>query len=352
MAAATVVLIAGLRAAQSLIVPFLLAVFLAILCSPAVIWLRRRRVPRLAAILLVVLALMAVLSAFGVLVGGSVNDFIAAVPSYQRRLNSLLETWGHWLDRFELDLPSLNIQDYLNPGGVMSVIGTSLKGLAATLSNTFLIILTTVFILLEATTFSVKLQAAFGGSGAVLSNLGKVTVQVQRYLAVKTAVSLVTGAAVALWTSLLGVDFALVWGLLAFLLNYIPNIGSIIAAVPAALLAMVQLGPGSALLVAVGYLVVNTVLGNMVEPALMGRAVGLSTLVVFVSLVFWGWVWGPVGMLLSVPLTMIVKIFLENSDELRWMAVLLDNPKNAQAIVDSAAAAPPDQQGGEGSSSR
>jgi predicted PurR-regulated permease PerM len=106
--------------------------------------------------------------------------------------------------------------------------------------------------------------------------------------------------------------------------------------VPAVLLAIAQLGLGPALLIALGYLVVNTILGNIVEPALMGRAVGLSTLVVFVSLVFWGWVWGPVGMLLSVPLTMIVKIFLENSDDLRWMAVLLDSPKAAQAIIDRA----------------
>jgi predicted PurR-regulated permease PerM len=335
IAASTVVLIAGLRAAQSLIIPFLLAVFLAIICSPAVIWLHRRRVPRVLAILLVVVALMGVLTGVGALVGGSVNDFIESVPTYQGRLNTLLENWSHWLDRFDVDLPSLRVQDYVNLGGVMNVLGTGLKGLAATLSNTFLIILTTVFILAEATTFSVKLRAAFGDSRRSIPNLGQVTTQVQRYLAVKTAVSLVTGAAVALWTSLLGLDFALVWGLLAFLLNYIPNIGSIIAAVPAVLLATVQLGLGPALLVAAGYLVVNTALGNIVEPALMGQAVGLSTLVVFVSLVFWGWVWGPVGMLLSVPLTMIVKIFLENSDELRWLAVLLDSPKKAQAIVDA-----------------
>jgi predicted PurR-regulated permease PerM len=164
---------------------------------------------------------------------------------------------------------------------------------------------------------------------------------VQRYLAVKTTVSLVTGAAIAIWTGLVGLDFALVWGLLAFLLNYIPTIGSIIAAAPAVLLATVQLGLGPALLVGVGFLVVNTVLGNIVEPALMGRAVGLSTLVVFTSLVFWGWVWGPVGMLLSVPLTMIVKIFLENSDELRWIAVLLDTPKNAQAMAEAEVNAKP-----------
>jgi predicted PurR-regulated permease PerM len=114
-------------------------------------------------------------------------------------------------------------------------------------------------------------------------------------------------------------------------LNYIPNIGSIIAAVPAVLLALVQLGLGPALLVGLGYLVVNTLLGNIVEPNLMGRAVGLSTLVVFLSLVFWGWVWGPVGMLLSVPLTMMIKIALESSDDLKWVALIIDSGKAAEA---------------------
>jgi predicted PurR-regulated permease PerM len=212
----------------------------------------------------------------------------------------------------------------------MSMLGAGLKGFASTLSNAFLIIVTMVFILFEAASFPVKLRAAFGEQGDDPLQLSQVTSQVQRYLAAKTLVSLITGSAIAIWTAILGLDFALVWGLVAFLLNYIPNIGSIIAAVPAVLFALVQLGPGSALLVAIGYLVVNTVLGNIVEPNLVGRTLGLSTLVVFMSLVFWGWVWGPVGMLLSVPLTMIIKIFLESSEDLRWVGVMLDSGRAAQ----------------------
>ena len=330
-AASAVIVIAGLRAAQSLIIPFLVAVFLSIICSPAVVWLQRRRVPKLLAIVIVVLALMGVLTAIGALVGGSVNEFIDAVPGYQARLNSLVDSWSDRLEQYDIDLPSLEVKDYLNPGGLMNLLGSGLKGLASTLSNTFLIILTMVFILLEATSFPINLQAAFGDRGADPLHLAQVTAQVQRYLAVKTAVSAVTGIAIAIWTAALGLDFALVWGLLAFLLNYIPSIGSIIAAVPAVLLALVQLGLGPAVVVGIGYMVVNTVLGNIVEPNLMGRAVGLSTLVVFLSLVFWGWVWGPVGMLLSVPLTMIIKIGLENSEDLRWLALLLDSGKAAQA---------------------
>jgi predicted PurR-regulated permease PerM len=336
-AASAVIVIAGLRAAQSLIIPFLFSVFLSIICSPAVVWLQRRGFPKLLAIVVVVFVLMGVLTGIGALVGGSVNEFIDAGPSYQARLNTLVDSWSDRLEEYDIDLPSLEVRDYLNPGGFMSVLGSGLKGLASTLSNMFLIILTMVFILLEATSFPIKLRAAFGERGEDPLHLAQVTAQVQRYLAVKTAVSAVTGIAIAIWTAVLGLDFALVWGLLAFLLNYIPSIGSIIAAVPAVLLALVQHGPGTAVVVGIGYLVVNTVLGNIVEPNLMGRAVGLSTLVVFLSLVFWGWVWGPVGMLLSVPLTMIIKIGLENSEDLRWLALLLDSGKVAQARLDDEA---------------
>ena len=132
-----------------------------------------------------------------------------------------------------------------------------------------------------------------------------------------------TGIAIGVWLAVIGVDYAMLWGLLAFLLNYVPNIGSIIAAVPTVLFAAVQLGPGAALWSAAGYLVVNVVVGSVVEPRFMGRGLGLSTLVVFLSLVFWGWVLGPVGMFLSVPLTMMIKIALDSRPDTHWIAVLL-----------------------------
>jgi predicted PurR-regulated permease PerM len=122
---------------------------------------------------------------------------------------------------------------------------------------------------------------------------------------------------------ILNIDYALLWGLLAFLLNFIPNIGSIIAAIPAILLSLIQFGPGIAIITSVGYLVINFVFGNVLEPRMMGKGLGLSTLIVFLSLIFWGWILGPVGMLLSVPLTMVVKIALDSSDDTRWIATLL-----------------------------
>jgi AI-2 transport protein TqsA len=142
-------------------------------------------------------------------------------------------------------------------------------------------------------------------------------------MSMKTIISMVTGIFIALAMSLIGLDYPVLWGVLAFMLNFVPNIGSIIAAVPAVMLALVQLGYAPALIVAAVYIAVNVIIGSIVEPKYMGKGLGLSTLVVFVSLVFWGWVLGPVGMLLSVPLTITVKLALDSEPETQWLGQLL-----------------------------
>jgi predicted PurR-regulated permease PerM len=193
------------------------------------------------------------------------------------------------------------------------------------LTNGILILLTMIFILVEMASFPVKLRAALGESSATFAygTFARFAEDVRKYIGIKTLISLATGALVAVWLGLLGVEYSLLWGLLAFLLNYVPTIGSFIAAIPAVLFAFLQLGLGTSLLAVLGYLVINTLLANVIEPRVMGRSMGLSTLVVFLSLVFWGWVLGPIGMLLSVPLTVILKLALEGQERTRWMAVLL-----------------------------
>jgi len=342
MAAAFVVVVAGLRASGALLIPFFLAAFLAILCFPAVAWLSSKRVPTILAVLIVVFLLALILSGLGALVGGSINQFTDAAPKYAERVNALWDQTRGWMEEipFDFDFHFLGISgkpdfqsiEIFKPGEIMGMLGTSLKGVVAALSNIFVVILILVFMLLESTTFPTKLRLILGeGERGETSRLSGVTEQIQRYLAIKTVTSLVTGLAIGIWVAVVGLDFIVVWALVAFLLNYIPNIGSVVAAVPAVLLAFVQLGPGAGLAVALGYLVVNTVVGNIIEPALLGRSLGLSTLVVFLSLVFWGWMWGTIGMLLSVPLTMIVKILLENTEDLAWIAILLDSGRALEA---------------------
>lgn len=140
---------------------------------------------------------------------------------------------------------------------------------------------------------------------------------------IKTIISLATGVIVWIFLAVVGVRFAFIWGLLAFLLNYIPNIGSVLAAIPPLIQALLFNGLGDALVVAGGFIAVNMVIGNILEPRVMGRGLGLSTLVVFLSLIFWGWLLGPVGMLLSVPLTIVARIALETTEGGYRLAVIL-----------------------------
>jgi len=321
--AAFVVVAAGMSAAKAIIVPFLLAAFISISGSPILFWLKKRKVPTWLALLIVMCGILCFLLLIAGLVGSSVNDFSSKLPFYEARLKGQTNAVLDWLEGIGLDAARLELNKIFNSAAVMKFVASLLNELGGVLKNGFLILLTVIFMLLEASSVPAKVRTIFRDPEASLGNLKKFTDTVVRYIAIKTWISFVTGAFVAILLTIMGVDYPLLWGLLAFILNYIPNIGSIMAAVPAVLLTIIQLGLGRALVVAIGYVVINIVMGNFIEPRLMGQRLGLSTLVVFLSLIFWGWILGPVGMLLSVPLTMTVKIALDNSEDTRWIAVLL-----------------------------
>jgi predicted PurR-regulated permease PerM len=332
-AAAFVIVVAGMRAAEPILVPLIVAAFLAIISTSPVFWLRQKGIPAPLAVLLVVLGVLGVGFVFILIIGTSLDDFFKAIPRYQARLTQEIEPIIQWIQGLGFQLDKDILLKSIDPGASMRLVANMLSGLGGILTNSFLILLTVIFILFEASSFQQKVGAAFGDPKGTLSQVKKITDAVNNYLAIKTVVSLGTGVIVAIWVWALGIDFPVIWGLLAFLLNFIPNLGSIIAAVPPALLGYIQFGIGRTLLVAAGYGVVNLVFGNVVEPKLMGRKLGLSTLVVFLSLVFWGWVWGPVGMLLSVPMTMVVKIVLESSPSTHWISVLLDSEASVTQSV-------------------
>jgi len=323
--AALIIICAGLKSAQALLVPFLLAFFISIICAGPFFWLQQHKVPAPVALLLVISFVMLGGLVVLTLVGTSVNDFTNQLPFYQEKLRSQTILLFDWLDKLGIKLSKQVLLEHFDPGALMQSAASMLATAGGVLTNSFLILLTVIFILLEAAGMPNKLHAALADADSSLASFEKFVNSVRQYLAIKTLVSIATGAVVAIGLFLMGLDYALLWGMLAFLLNYVPNIGSIIAAIPAILLAVVQLGPLYALFVAVLYLATNVIMGNAVEPRLMGQKLGLSALVVFLSLVFWGWILGPVGMLLSVPLTMIVKIALEVNDSTRWLAILLSS---------------------------
>lgn len=333
---ATIMLIvAGIKAGEELAVPFLLAAFLATIASTPVFWLHRAKVPIGIAIFLVVLILVGVMIGVGAIVAHSATEFTAQLPYYEERVATLLNAFFKTLESYQLVISPEVINEMFNPAIALSFAGDTLLSFGRILSSSFLILLTVIFILAEAASFPRKLGKFLPNPEHALPHLVRFTTTVNRYMAIKTLVSVATGIIVTIFLSIIGVDFPILWGMLAFMLNYVPTIGSVIAAVPAILLATLQFGPAVAGIVATGYLALNLVMGNIVEPRFIGRELGLSTLIVFLSLVFWGWMLGPVGMLLSVPLTMTAKIALETSPNTAWIGYLLgpvEKPSNKESL--------------------
>lgn len=323
MIAAIVVVIYGLWLAAPLLVPFVTACFITVISLPVVRWLTARRVPRWAAILIAVVLDCAVLVGFIGLVGGSLDALRERVPYYQARLSELTLQVLTWVDAHGLSLDSARIERFIDEPDVVDFVAGLVQRLTTLVAKALLVALLVLFMLFESGPWKNKMAYVLHRPTQDLPRFTNATREVQTYLVVKSALSVVTGALCGVWVAICGVDFALLWGLIAFMLNYIPTLGMFIATIPPVLVALIQFGPGSALLVLTGYLVINFTLGNFVEPRIMGRALGLSPVVVFLSMVFWGALWGPIGALLGVPLTMMIKIVLANTEDLRWAAVLL-----------------------------
>lgn len=335
-AAATVVIVAGIQAAATVLIPVVVASLLAMIILPVVTWLRDRGVPAGLAILsALVVALLAVAGPAGI-VATAARQFIARVPEYRAAMGQLSTTMSGWLE--SQGMPGLT--SVADPGVLLDWIAFAAGSAVNLLSRTFLILLIAAFILVEVAEFRPKLKLAFKLSEADLDRFGAGMHHVHQFLWLKTLVSVATGIVAGVWTAVLGVEFALLWGLAAFLLNYIPNFGSLIAAVPPVLLALLTQGPGVAGLVAVGYLVINIGFGSVLEPRLIGRRLGLSPLALVISLVFWGWVWGPIGLLLAVPLTMAIRLVVDEFEHARWLAVLIG--RSAEARPDAVPDASPD----------
>ena len=324
--AALVVIIAGLKHAAPVLVPFLLAVFAAFVAMPPLLWLQSRGLPYWLALTIIVLLGLLLDVLIVAFFGASISDFTRSYPEYNARLHESMADLQNWLGEQGIPVPEDFFRKTVrvfDPGAIMQLVGSLFASLSNILTNAFFILLTTIFILLEVPSFPGKLRQISASAQTTLDRFHVFGQDLLRYLAIKTTVSLMTGLTIGLWLAFIGVDFAILWGLLAFLFNFVPNIGSIIAAIPAVMLALVLGGLQLALLTAGGYLAVNIVMGNILEPKVMGHGLGLSVLAVFLSLIFWGWVLGPVGMLLSVPLTMFMKVVLGSREQTRWIAILI-----------------------------
>jgi predicted PurR-regulated permease PerM len=331
--AALIIIFAGVIYAKSLITPFLLALFISIICEQPVSWLEKRKIPRGLALVIVILGMIILFSGFAVLIGGTISSFSGNLSKYESTLTSLSDSFVKFLNDKGLNIHQDQLFSFIQPAKILEFTATALNTLVNMMGNTFLILLIVLFTLMEFGSFSVKAKAILIGTDESVSYISTILQNIRHYLGIKTLICLLTGVFVFIALLIIGVDYPLLWALIAALMNYIPNIGSIIAALPAVLFALVQLGFGGALWTLGSFMIVNNVLGNFIEPRIMGKGLGLSTLVVFLSLLFWGFILGPVGMFLSVPFTMTIKIILEHNENTKWLSILLGTPDEAKSYL-------------------
>jgi AI-2 transport protein TqsA len=333
--ASLIIIFAAVIYAKSIITPFLLALFISIICAQPISWLEKKKLPRWLALIIVILGLILLFSGFTFMIGGTLSSFSGNVSKYESTLTSIISSFIQFLNEKGIKITQDQISTLFQPAKILEFTAGALNELFNVMGNTFLIFLIILFILTEFGSFFIKAKAIMSGTDKSISYLSTILQNIRHYLAIKTLVCLALGILIYLVLLIIGVDYPLLWALIAALMEYIPNIGSVIATIPAVLFALIQLGLGGALWTLGSFMVIHNVLGNFIEPRILGRGLGLSTLVVFLSLLFWGFILGPVGMFLSVPFTMSIKIILEQNESTRWIAILLGTPAEAQAYLEN-----------------
>jgi predicted PurR-regulated permease PerM len=316
--------IAALRAASQVLIPVTFAAFLTVLLAPVLRSLKRLHVPTFLGIPLTVLSCVAVLLLLFTVVGQSVNALVATAPRYQERFVSLTHGAIAWLSAHGIEVSQQKLISSLRSDRALSLLGQALSELATLLSHVMLILLLVLFLLVDTVDLPQRMKATFGGARVEILRLYRIAEEVKQYLVLKTYLCLLTGFVVWVVLTVTGIDFAPLWALLSVLLGYVPNIGPFIASAPPVVLALLQVGPGRMVIVLAMLSTVHMVIGNLLEPHVLGRRLGLSAFSVFVALIVWGWIWGAAGMLLSVPLMVVIKILLENSPRYGFLAQLLE----------------------------
>jgi len=323
-----VIFISGvvLKLARPVLFPFFLAIFLSFVLSPVLKFFTRLKIPKAVSIIFILLFTFFFLYLLGSLFYSNGKAFAAEFPQYGEKISSILSSVQERFNIPNLEWEKINWSEQLNVNRVGSLFLSSLGPFFSFFSNLFLILIFLVFILAGRGNTRPKIETAFGRSRSkkIIKIIDNIDQQIQKYLAIKTIVSLITGILTALVLLLFGVDFAIVFGFLTFLLNYIPNVGSFIATAFPVLIASFQFDTiWPAFWVFLILIFIQMIMGNFIEPRLMGEGLGLSPLVILFALFFWGWLWGIPGMLLAVPIIAVIKIVCSNIPSLNFVAELM-----------------------------
>jgi len=323
--AGAVVVVAGMRGVADLLGPIFLALMLTVTASPLTQWLRRHGAPAWLAMTAAIVTVYLLLFALGGALVVSVARLIDLMPAYQQQFADLRADLTRELSG--LGISAQQLRDLLagaDPNSVVRLVQNLAGGLAGALSNTVFLLAVVLFMCVDAVHFPARLSSTVAQRPQVVDALRSFAQGTRRYLLVCTVFGLIVATVDTLLLWALGIPLPLLWGLLSFITNYIPNIGFVIGVVPPALLGLLQGGPGLMMVVVGVYCLVNFVIQSVIQPKMVGDAVGLSASVSFLSLVFWGWVFGALGALLAIPLTLLAKGLLVDVDPAtRWLNILL-----------------------------
>ena len=326
-----------LQELRTVLLPFSVAVLLSFIFRPLVFFLKARKIPTVFSLLMVLLSLTLVLFLVGLLVYSSAQSFTEALPRYEARIDGVIADVGESLEQLaeplKIDQEDLDLSNLFQVSTITSALSSGVGSFLSFVGNTFLVILFMLFLLAGTGDLEAKVKRALPSEVAerIATVVNNASAQVRQYLVTKTLISAATGLLIALILWILGVDFPLLWGFLAFLLNYIPNIGSLLSVVFPFLLSLLQFDTLTRPIIAIILMeTVQIVMGNVIEPRMMAFSLNLSPLLVLVSLIFWGWLWGIIGMILAVPLTATIKIIFENIEPLRPVAVLMGGELKAK----------------------
>ncbi|MFC7495610.1 MULTISPECIES: AI-2E family transporter [unclassified Nocardioides] len=331
--AATVVVIAGMRASADILAPTFLALVLTILAHPLRRWLDAW-MPSWAASLVCTVAIYALVLGLALAVVVSVARFATLLPGYADEFQARVDDLTDWLTQAGVGEAEIEkVGSSFELGQLSGFIGDLLSELMGLVSNLFFILALVLFMTMDGGSFPRQLERARSARPAIIDALSEFAKGTRRYLAVSTVFGLIVAVFDTIALALLGVPAPLLWGLLAFITNYIPNIGFVIGLIPPAILALLEGGPGLMLAVIAVYCALNVVIQSVIQPKVVGDAVGLSTTLSFVSLVFWAWVVGPLGALLAIPLTLFAKALLVDVDpSTSWMRPLISNKDGPDAV--------------------
>jgi AI-2 transport protein TqsA len=322
-AAAVVIIIAGLKYAGPFLVPLVLGLMIAAVSSPLVTWLVRKGAPPVIGAAAVLALDIAALGGVARLLFLAASDLQGGLPTYIAKFSALSASIAHYLNR--QGLHDVNTASLMQSGQAGAMVQGVLGNFATGASYMAIVVFVVFFALCEFSGIGDKLRTLTHNAEVQFERVDRIVRQVQLYLVVKIWTSLIAGVCAYIVLKLVGVELALLLALSLFLLHFIPNIGTAIATVPAVVFALADRGPAAAVTVGAAYLAINTLLGSLIEPRMLGTRLGVSPFVVLVGMLFWAWLWGPIGGLLSVPILAATKIVLENIPELAWLGELAGN---------------------------